>query len=67
MINAATQNINTKSFMHTTCNRAISATPLCKNRASVCLSLLMFHTEPKSLPLLNGAFYNLIYVYFMWC
>lgn len=39
----------------------------CVRTVLLSVSLLMFHTEPKSLPLLNGAFYNLIYVYFMWC
>lgn len=43
MINAATLNIKTKPFMHTSWNQAISAAPLCTNRASVCLSVSVSH------------------------
>lgn len=33
----------TKPFMHTSWNQAISAAPLCTNRASVCLSVSVSH------------------------
>lgn len=56
----------TKPFMHTSWNQAISAAPLCTNRASVCLSVSVSHRTQDSVTA-EWCFICSISVDFMWC
>lgn len=65
MINAATLNIKTKPFMHTSWNQAISATPMCTVLLSVSLFSVSHRTQDSVTA--EWCFLCLISVDFMWC